>query len=56
MGSVKMVGLFLVAAIGVAVLVDLWSLFDIRRGLEMVKIIVELSKLLTYAFVGDTFL
>ncbi|SAL96727.1 hypothetical protein [Absidia glauca] len=33
--SVKMVGLFLVAAIGIAVLVDLWSLFDIRRGLEM---------------------
>lgn len=36
MASVKMVGLFLVAAIGIAVLVDLWSLFDIRRGLEMV--------------------
>ncbi|ORZ25921.1 Dolichyl-phosphate-mannose-protein mannosyltransferase-domain-containing protein [Absidia repens] len=33
--SVKMVGLFLVATIGIAVLVDLWALFDIRRGLDM---------------------
>ncbi|KAI8097247.1 O-mannosyltransferase [Halteromyces radiatus] len=33
--SVKMVGLFLVVTIGIAVLVDLWSLFDIRRGLDM---------------------
>ncbi|GAB5591503.1 Dolichyl-phosphate-mannose--protein mannosyltransferase 4 [Umbelopsis nana] len=33
--SVKMVGLFLVAAIGLAVLSDLWSLMDIKRGLEM---------------------
>lgn len=36
--SVKMVGLFLVAAIGLAVLSDLWSLMDIKRGLEMVNI------------------
>lgn len=34
--SVKMVGLFLVTTIGIAVLVDLWALFDIRRGLDMV--------------------
>lgn len=35
--SVKMVGLFLVLTIGIAVLVDLWALFDIRRGLDMVQ-------------------
>ncbi|KAG0179181.1 hypothetical protein DFQ28_002385 [Apophysomyces sp. BC1034] len=33
--SVKMVGLFLVLTIGIAVLVDLWNLLDIRRGLTM---------------------
>ncbi|OZJ04054.1 hypothetical protein BZG36_03562 [Bifiguratus adelaidae] len=33
--SVKMVGLFLVATIGIAVLVDLWTLLDIRRGLTV---------------------
>ncbi|KAI8379726.1 glycosyltransferase family 39 protein [Radiomyces spectabilis] len=33
--SVKMVGLFLVAAIGISVLVDLWELFDLKRGLSM---------------------
>ncbi|KAG0215255.1 hypothetical protein BGX28_000474 [Mortierella sp. GBA30] len=33
--SVKMVGLFTVATIGVAVLCDLWELLDIRRRLTM---------------------
>ncbi|KAG0245442.1 hypothetical protein BGW41_000069 [Actinomortierella wolfii] len=33
--SVKMVGLFTVATIGLAVLYDLWNLLDIRRGLKM---------------------
>ncbi|OBZ91120.1 Dolichyl-phosphate-mannose--protein mannosyltransferase 4 [Choanephora cucurbitarum] len=33
--SVKMVGLFLVALIGIAVICDLWNLLDIRRGLTM---------------------
>ncbi|CAG8457563.1 10972_t:CDS:10 [Ambispora gerdemannii] len=33
--SVKMVGLFTFATIGVAVLVDLWELLDIQRGLTM---------------------
>ncbi|CAO3651446.1 unnamed protein product [Cunninghamella echinulata] len=33
--SVKMVGLLLVAVIGICVLVDLWALLDIRRGLDM---------------------
>ncbi|KAI9098296.1 Dolichyl-phosphate-mannose-protein mannosyltransferase-domain-containing protein [Phlyctochytrium arcticum] len=33
--GVKMVGLFTVAAIGVAVLIDLWNLLDIRRGLSL---------------------
>ncbi|KAI9322162.1 glycosyltransferase family 39 protein [Dichotomocladium elegans] len=33
--SVKMVGLFVVASIGVCVLVDLWELLDINRGLSM---------------------
>ncbi|CDH58914.1 glycosyltransferase family 39 protein [Lichtheimia corymbifera JMRC:FSU:9682] len=33
--SVKMVGLFVVATIGVCVLVDLWDLMDIKRGLTM---------------------
>ena len=35
--SVKMVGLFLVALIGIAVICDLWNLLDIRRGLTMVS-------------------
>jgi dolichyl-phosphate-mannose--protein O-mannosyl transferase len=34
--SVKMVGLFLVALIGIAVIYDLWGLLDIKRGLTMV--------------------
>ena len=33
----KMVGLFTVACIGIAVLFDLWELLDIRRGLSMVS-------------------
>ncbi|KAG9303275.1 hypothetical protein G9A89_013601 [Geosiphon pyriformis] len=33
--SVKMVGLFTVATIGVAVVYDLWELLDIQRGLTM---------------------
>ncbi|KAF9163839.1 hypothetical protein DFQ26_002095 [Actinomortierella ambigua] len=33
--SVKMVGLFTVATVGMAVLYDLWNLLDIRRGLKM---------------------
>ncbi|KAJ3149087.1 hypothetical protein HDU86_007030 [Geranomyces michiganensis] len=33
--GVKMVGLLSIAAIGVAVLFDLWDLLDIRRGLSM---------------------
>ncbi|KAI9492559.1 glycosyltransferase family 39 protein [Zychaea mexicana] len=33
--SVKLVGLFVVATIGICVLVDLWELLDIRRGLPM---------------------
>ncbi|KAI9258774.1 O-mannosyltransferase [Phascolomyces articulosus] len=33
--SVKMVGLFVVTTIGICVLVDLWGLLDIKRGLTM---------------------
>ncbi|KAL0087197.1 glycosyltransferase family 39 protein [Phycomyces blakesleeanus] len=33
--SVKMVGLFIVATVGVSVLVDLWGLLDLQRGLSM---------------------
>ncbi|KAI8976756.1 glycosyltransferase family 39 protein [Pilobolus umbonatus] len=33
--SVKLVGLFLIALIGVSVIYDLWCLLDIRRGLSM---------------------
>ncbi|KAI7898413.1 glycosyltransferase family 39 protein [Cokeromyces recurvatus] len=33
--SVKMVGLFLVALIGLSVIYDLWMLLDIKRGLTM---------------------
>ncbi|KAI9018623.1 putative PMT4-dolichyl-phosphate-mannose--protein O-mannosyltransferase [Phycomyces nitens] len=33
--SVKMVGLFLVGAIGICVLVDLWDLLDIKRGISI---------------------
>ncbi|KAI8141824.1 glycosyltransferase family 39 protein [Fennellomyces sp. T-0311] len=33
--SVKLVGLFVVATIGICVLVDLWELLDIKRGLTM---------------------
>ncbi|KAM3586300.1 Dolichyl-phosphate-mannose--protein mannosyltransferase 4 [Umbelopsis sp. WA50703] len=33
--SVKMVGLFLVAAIGFAVVLDLWGMMDFKRGLEL---------------------
>ncbi|ORX55154.1 family 39 glycosyltransferase [Hesseltinella vesiculosa] len=33
--SIKMVGLFVVTAIGISVLVDLWALLDIQRGLTM---------------------
>ncbi|KAI9022268.1 glycosyltransferase family 39 protein [Phycomyces nitens] len=36
--SVKMVGLFIVATVGVSVLVDLWRLLDLQRGLSMGKI------------------
>ncbi|RIA96567.1 glycosyltransferase family 39 protein [Glomus cerebriforme] len=35
--SVKMVGLFTVMTIGVAVLIDLWNLLDIKRGLTMTQ-------------------
>lgn len=35
--SVKMVGLFIVAAVGLATIFDLWSLMDVRRGLELVR-------------------
>ena len=35
--SVKLVGLFVVTAIGICVLVDLWELMDIKRGLTMVR-------------------
>ena len=34
--SVKMVGLFIVGSIGVAVVVDLWNLLDVRNGLLLV--------------------
>lgn len=37
--SVKMVGLFLVAAIGLAVVLDLWGMMDFKRGLELVSYI-----------------
>jgi len=37
--SVKMVGLFTVMTIGVAVLIDLWNLLDIERGLSMVRLL-----------------
>ncbi|KND02836.1 dolichyl-phosphate-mannose-protein mannosyltransferase [Spizellomyces punctatus DAOM BR117] len=33
--GVKMVGLFTVAAVGIAVLFDLWNLLDYRRGLSL---------------------
>ncbi|KAF0357977.1 glycosyltransferase family 39 protein [Gigaspora margarita] len=33
--SVKLVGLFTVLTIGIAVIVDLWNLLDIKRGLTM---------------------
>ncbi|KAG2215490.1 hypothetical protein INT45_012085 [Circinella minor] len=33
--SVKLVGLFVVTTIGICVLVDLWELMDIKRGLTM---------------------
>ncbi|KAK9765558.1 Dolichyl-phosphate-mannose--protein mannosyltransferase 4 [Basidiobolus ranarum] len=33
--SVKMVGLFVVGLVGISVLVDLWRLLDVRRGLTM---------------------
>ncbi|GBB86163.1 hypothetical protein RclHR1_01260034 [Rhizophagus clarus] len=35
--GVKMVGLFTVMTIGVAVLIDLWNLLDINRGLTMTQ-------------------
>lgn len=35
--SCKMVGLFTFLTVGTAVLVDLWGLMDIRRGLSMVS-------------------
>ncbi|CAO3677697.1 unnamed protein product [Umbelopsis ramanniana] len=36
--SVKMVGLFIVAAVGLATIFDLWSLMDVRRGLELTHV------------------
>ncbi len=36
MYSVKMVGLFAFATIGIATIVDLWELLDINRGLSLV--------------------
>ncbi|KAJ3059044.1 hypothetical protein HK102_010183, partial [Quaeritorhiza haematococci] len=33
--GVKMVGLFIVATIGIATLIDLWRLLDIKKGLSM---------------------
>ena len=33
---VKMVGLFTVATVGIATLIDLWELLDIKRGHSMV--------------------
>ena len=35
--GVKMVGLFVVAAVGVATLYDLWDLLDINKGLSGVN-------------------
>lgn len=35
--SCKMVGLFAFMAVGTAVVVDLWNLLDVRRGLKMVR-------------------
>lgn len=35
--GVKMVGLFIVAGVGICVLVDLWNLLDIKNGLSMVS-------------------
>lgn len=35
--SCKMVGLFAFMTVGTAVLVDMWNLLDIRRGLTMVR-------------------
>jgi dolichyl-phosphate-mannose-protein mannosyltransferase len=32
--SVKMIGLFVVAAVGIAVIMDLWELLDIKYGLS----------------------
>ena len=35
--SCKMVGLFAFLAVGTAVVIDLWNLLDIRRGLTIVR-------------------
>jgi dolichyl-phosphate-mannose--protein O-mannosyl transferase len=35
--QVKMVGLFLVASVGIATVIDLWELSDLKRGLSLVS-------------------
>ncbi|KAI8147189.1 family 39 glycosyltransferase [Fennellomyces sp. T-0311] len=49
--SVKMVGLFIVGAVGVAVASDLWSLLDVRNGLSL----KEFGKHLTARVFGFIF-
>jgi dolichyl-phosphate-mannose-protein mannosyltransferase len=36
--GVKMVGLFMVGTIGIAVVIDLWKILDIKRGLTNVSV------------------
>lgn len=36
--SCKMVGLFAFMTVGTAVVIDLWNLLDIRRGLTIVRL------------------
>ena len=50
--SVKLVGLFVVTTIGICVLVDLWELMDIKRGLTMVRKKKEIFKYI-YIFQFD---
>ncbi|KAI8919634.1 Dolichyl-phosphate-mannose-protein mannosyltransferase-domain-containing protein [Entophlyctis helioformis] len=41
--GVKMVGLFTVATIGIATIVDLWELLDVRRGLSLRQFVRHFS-------------
>lgn len=43
--SCKMVGLFAFMTVGTAVVIDLWNLLDIRRGLTIVRLRSSLASL-----------